>query len=630
MSYNSKYKGAEVESLLDKVNDMGEIPTKVSQLENDVPYVTEDVASDGVYAVDASGKLIDYNTADSSCLGVALVAGEHKFMIAKSDATDGTNTTLYWTKGKSDLSLTNYSNADGTNSYGYLGGTSTPRLNKDFTTWKAGALSDFNGKANTAVIAAASSDARDMCTVLNTFNAADSYNNWYVPACGQLALMYLNMTKINAALAKIGGTALAAEGYWSSSEVSSDYAWYMYFDFGRVDDYGDKDINYLVRFIRDITPTKPLKERVSELESSKQNRIEDLDAIRDGASKGTTALQEEQYKGTVTSVTAGEGLAGGTITGSGIISLEEKAQNGKFIDLMSKVDILEIGNTSSDTNITIDNTSSVWMDKMLNFDKFGRLNGIDGYYYYPTKVTFGEATTSLKGLMSASDKAKLDGIDLTGKQDKLVSGTNIKTINGQSLLGSGNIVIEGGSSSGGGGGAYAEVSHGTSDTTFTLTPNTFHVWDEVAALDLSFGDEQAGVANEFLFQFTSGATATTLTLPDSVKWANDAAPTIAENMIYQVSVLKGLASVLSWDNANTALIENHITYDEGDFTNGATITFEYPTASELTFEMDRYSSSTLIVPQGSTQVNIYWYEPLPPIIRRISRTEDSTYKYILQ
>lgn len=585
MSYNSKYKGAEVESLLDKVNDMGEIPTKVSQLENDVPYVTEDAVPNGVYAVDANGKLIDYNLADTTATGVALVAGEHKFMIAKSDATDGTNKTLYWTKSESDLSLTNYSNADGTYFSGYLprpSGTfyDTPHLSSDYTTWTSGALSDFNGKTNTAVIAAASSDARDMCTVLNTFNDSDIHNDWYVPACGQLALMYLNMTEINAALAKIGGNVLA-DGtvgyYWSSSEVSSGDGWYVGFHDALVNNRY-KSYYYRVRFIRDITPTKPLKERVSELETTKQDMIEDLDDIRDGASKGATALQEEQYKGTVTSVTAGEGLAGGIITGSGIISLEEKAQNGKFIDLMSNVDILKIGNTSSDTNITINNTSSVWMDKMLNFDKFGRLNGIDGYYYYPTKVTFGEATTSLKGLMSASDKAKLDGIDLTGKQDKLVSGTNIKTINGESILGSGNIVISGGgSSSGGGGGAYAEVSHGTGDTTFALTPNTFHVWDEVASLDLSFAEETAGVANEYLFQFTSGATATTLTLPDGLKWANDSAPTIAENMIYQVSVLKGLASVLEFNNA-ADLIENKATLI--DDTTGE-VRFDYPVASNL-------------------------------------------------
>lgn len=39
--------------------------------------------------------------------------------------------------------------------------------------------------------------------------------------------------------------------------------------------------------------------------------------------------------------------------------------------------------------------------------------------------------------------------DISGKQDILVSGTNIKTINNQSLLGSGNITISGGSGGGG-------------------------------------------------------------------------------------------------------------------------------------------------------------------------------------
>jgi hypothetical protein len=136
--------------------------------------------------------------------------------------------------------------------------------------------------------------------------------------------------------------------------------------------------------------------------------------------------------------------------------------------------------------------------------------------------------------------------DISGKQDKLVSGTNIKTINGTSLLGSGDIVISGGSSSGGSG-AYSEVNHGTSDTTFTLTPNTLHVWDKVGSLTLTLGSETEGVANEFLFQFTSGATATTLSLPSDLKWAAELV--IEPNMIYQVSVLKGLASALSFDCA---------------------------------------------------------------------------------
>ena len=220
----------------------------------------EDNTADGVYAVSSTGSFIDYNSADASATGVALVAGEHKFMIAKSDATDGTNSTLYWSKnlkGKDVAGITYISSG-----YGYLpkpNGSyqATPNLSGDFTTWTTGGLSDFNGKDNTAAIIAGytehgvSMNTRDMCTVLNTFNASDSHNDWYVPACGQLALIYLNKTEINAALTKIGGTALAADGYWSSSDYSFDSAWYVNFSTGGVSNYG-KEYNYRVRFVRDI------------------------------------------------------------------------------------------------------------------------------------------------------------------------------------------------------------------------------------------------------------------------------------------------------------------------------------------------------------------------------------------
>ena len=53
------------------------------------------------------------------------------------------------------------------------------------------------------------------------------------------------------------------------------------------------------------------------------------------------------------------------------------------------------------------------------------------------------ATGERAGVMSAADKTKLDGIDMTTKQDKLTSGETIKTINGESILGSGNLVIGG-------------------------------------------------------------------------------------------------------------------------------------------------------------------------------------------
>lgn len=118
-----------------------------------------------------------------------------------------------------------------------------------------------------------------------------------------------------------------------------------------------------------------------------------------------------------------------------------------------------------------------------------------------TKAGTSVATTSLNGLMSAADKTKLGGIatgatanspdatllaranhtgsqaistvtnlqtTLDGKQATLVSGTNIKTINGTSVLGSGNIVISGG---GGGGlvdGDYGDVVVSGTGTVMTL------------------------------------------------------------------------------------------------------------------------------------------------------------------
>ena len=63
-------------------------------------------------------------------------------------------------------------------------------------------------------------------------------------------------------------------------------------------------------------------------------------------------------------------------------------------------------------------------------------------YVNPTKVTSWSATVSDDNV--ASEKLIKDSLDT--KQATLVSGTNIKTINNETLLGSGNITIQGGSS----------------------------------------------------------------------------------------------------------------------------------------------------------------------------------------
>lgn len=82
------------------------------------------------------------------------------------------------------------------------------------------------------------------------------------------------------------------------------------------------------------------------------------------------------------------------------------------------------------------------------------------------------------------------------------------------------------------------IDHGTSDTTFALTPNVLHKWGEVSSLTLSLSaasDET--VANYYMIEFVSGATPTSLAMPDSIAWASDL--TIEANKTYQISILNG-------------------------------------------------------------------------------------------
>lgn len=73
-----------------------------------------------------------------------------------------------------------------------------------------------------------------------------------------------------------------------------------------------------------------------------------------------------------------------------------------------------------------------------------------------TEATSGKVDSNVYTAYTASTDTAIQG-----KQDTLVSGTNIKTINNESLLGSGNITIQGG----GGGGKAIEAGKNISITT---------------------------------------------------------------------------------------------------------------------------------------------------------------------
>lgn len=122
----------------------------------------------------------------------------------------------------------------------------------------------------------------------------------------------------------------------------------------------------------------------------------------------------------------------------GVLSSPEASQyEGVYFILQGTAKSNAVWNVSDvKTGDWVISTGASW-SKVDNTDAVSSVAGLYG------AIT---ATALAKKLAETGDANELAlKSELNNKQDKLVSGTNIKTINGNSILGSGNIVIEGGS-----------------------------------------------------------------------------------------------------------------------------------------------------------------------------------------
>ena len=61
--------------------------------------------------------------------------------------------------------------------------------------------------------------------------------DWYIPAIGELYVMYLMKNRINKALEYIGAELIKDTWYWSSTEFSDAYAWHLKFSYGNFSSY---------------------------------------------------------------------------------------------------------------------------------------------------------------------------------------------------------------------------------------------------------------------------------------------------------------------------------------------------------------------------------------------------------
>jgi hypothetical protein len=120
-------------------------------------------------------------------------------------------------------------------------GTGIRWYNGSFTTTGVTGTAIGTGLSNTnAIIASQGETATSYAAGLARAYAGGGYKDWYLPSKDELNKLYLNR-------ATIGGFGNVL--YWSSTEITNDYAWYQNFGSG-LQYYSVKDYTLYVRAIR--------------------------------------------------------------------------------------------------------------------------------------------------------------------------------------------------------------------------------------------------------------------------------------------------------------------------------------------------------------------------------------------
>lgn len=134
-------------------------------------------------------------------------------------------------------------------------------------------------------------------------------------------------------------------------------------------------------------------------------------------------------------------------------------------------------------------------------------------------------------------------------QEGLVSGLNIKTVNGISILGSGNLEV--------GNIESVDVGYEVEDSDVinyskpitlltgdivNLTPNIYYKkTDTVVSLTINLNTKiDESIVNEYIIEFTTSEDGTSVILPDDIKWIGGQTPIFEDNQTYQISIINNL------------------------------------------------------------------------------------------
>lgn len=154
------------------------------------------------------------------------------------------------------------------------------------------------------------------------------------------------------------------------------------------------------------------------------------------------------------------------------------------------------------------------------------------------KASTDVATTSANGLMSKDDKVKMDSIATGANKtvvDSILSDTSTNPIQNQVVA---KVLAQKANSTDLGINKYQKSE---TDATVVLENGSWTVFPTMTSLNVSMGTVNDGKAFICGFQFTSGDTATSLTLNNCTLTSNS--DTVESNKTYEVNILDGSAIV---------------------------------------------------------------------------------------
>lgn len=280
----------------------------------------------------------------------------------------------------------------------------------------------------------------------------------------------------------------------------------------------------------------------------KQAIIDDLDTIREGASKGSTSVQPSSLANVATSgsyndlsdkptipsaVTESTVSAWGFTKNTGTYS---KPTTGiPKTDLASDVQA-SLGKADTALQSYTEQYTGTITEVKVNNTSIAT----EGVANIPTATTGRYGVTRLANEVvsvstshAATSYAVKTAYDLAAsKQDALVSGTNIKTINGASILGEGDLTIESNNGS-------AVVVHDASETEVELTPNVIHRWDGATSLLLTVPEDPDGMVYSYKAVFVVASSVFSLSLPYNLRWVNSTMPVFEYGRQYEISIEGG-------------------------------------------------------------------------------------------